>query len=134
VEISSLMQKVCTNKNWREILLYGLIGLANTAIHFCVLWCVYRWLNSQAIGNLCGFLVAVTFSFIMNSRFTFKKKPTIQRFLKMVAVMSGLSYCSGLVGDICSIHPILTFIAYSAVSYIVGFVLTKKFVFSKEDV
>lgn len=127
----SVMQKICTNKNWQEILLYGLIGLANTAIHFCVLWSIYHCGSSQAVGNLCGFLVAVLFSFIMNSKFTFRKKPTLKRFLKMVIIMSGLSYCSGLTGDVFSIHPIITFVGYSAISYLVGFILTKKFVFSE---
>ena len=115
----------------REVLLYGLIGLANTAIHFCVLWAIYLCGGSQAIGNLCGFLIAVLFSFLMNSKFTFKKKPTVKKFLKMVAVMSGLSYGSGLAGDLLSIHPIITFVGYSAISYVVGFILTKKFVFSE---
>lgn len=114
-----------------QFLRYGLIGLANTGIHFCVFWLIFIYLDSQAVGNLCGFLVAVSFSFFMNSRFTFKKQPTIGRFIKMALLMSGLSYGSGFVGDSLNVHPIVTFVGYSALSYIIGFLLTKNFVFSE---
>jgi len=104
----------------------------NTAIHFVVFMMLVRFLEEQALSNLIAFLIAVTFSFFMNAKYTFSKRPTTSRFLKMVVIMACVSFFSGYIGDYLKLSPILTFIGYSAISYVFGFVLTKFFVFSEK--
>lgn len=45
--------------------------------------------------------------------------------------MSFLSFGSGWLGDYLTINPIITFLVYCALSYILGFLLSRFFVFSK---
>ena len=45
--------------------------------------------------------------------------------------MSFLSFGSGWLGDYLTIKPIITFLVYCALSYILGFLLSRFFVFSK---
>jgi hypothetical protein len=47
----------------------------------------------------------------------------------MSLVMGCFAFLSGAAGDLFTIHPVLTFLAYSFFSYIIGFVLTKYWVF-----
>lgn len=49
----------------------------------------------------------------------------------MTLVMSFLSFGSGWLGDYLTINPIITFLVYCALSYILGFLLSRFFVFSK---
>lgn len=115
-------------KHWGFIL-YGLIGLLNTGVHFIVFMGVYQVIESQTISNFIAFCTAVVFSFFMNAKFTFQKRPTLKMFVKMFFVMSLLSLGAGYVGDLFAVHPLITFVGYCVFSYLVGFVLSKTFVY-----
>jgi len=53
---------------------YASVGMINTAIHW-IFFIIIHWLGAnQAMSNMLAFLIAVTFSFFANARFTFKKK------------------------------------------------------------
>lgn len=113
-----------------EFLRYGVIGIANTAVHAAVFFSLVSLLTlSQALGNCIAFFVAVTVSFFLNAHFTFRQRPTLSKFVRMTAVMALLSYASGRVGDVLSLNPVVTFLIWSAVSYVAGFLLTRYFVF-----
>ena len=116
------------SKHWGFIL-YGLIGVLNTGVHFIVFMGVYQIIDSQTISNFIAFCAAVVFSFFMNAKFTFQKRPTAKMFVKMFFVMSLLSLGAGYVGDLFTVHPLITFVGYCAFSYLVGFVLSKTFVY-----
>jgi putative flippase GtrA len=107
---------------------YGLIGIFNTLIHFCVFLAACNFFN-QSISNLLAFSVAVCFSYVMNATFTFKKRLTIKEFLKMYVVMGVLAFISGYSGDYYNYSPIVTFVGYCIFSYVVGFLLTRYWVF-----
>lgn len=110
---------------------YGAIGVLNTGIHFVVFWFILRICNYQSLANLLGFLVAVTFSFVMNAKFTFRKKPTTRRFLKMVVLMAFVSVVFGAMGDFLHLYPLITFGIYFVLNPIIGFLITKFLVFEK---
>lgn len=113
-----------------EFLRYGVVGIANTAVHAVVFFSLVSLLTlSQALGNCIAFFVAVTVSFFLNAHFTFRQRPTLSKFVRMTAVMALLSYASGRVGDVLSLNPVVTFLIWSAVSYVAGFLLTRYFVF-----
>ena len=113
-----------------QFLTYGVVGLANTAIHALVFFVlVVEFASTQAFANLIAFFVAVTASFFLNAHFTFRQKPTLGKFLRMVLVMALLSFASGYAGDILSLNPLVTFVAWCAISYVAGFLLSRYFVF-----
>lgn len=114
----------------KQLLTYGLIGILNTLIHGIVFFSLTIVMN-QAGSNLLAFLVAVCFSFFMNATFTFKKKPTPSRFLKMTLIMAFFSYGFGFLGDFYKLDPFITIIIYFVLNPIIGFILTKYIVFSK---
>lgn len=99
----------------REFLRYGLVGIANTLVHAAVFFVLVNLGQAQSISNLAAF----------------RQRPTLTKFLKMTLVMSFLSFGSGWLGDYLTINPIITFLVYCALSYILGFLLSRFFVFSK---
>lgn len=114
----------------REVLVYGAIGVANTLVHFAVFWGTVAVTHSQTLGNALGFTVAVVFSFFMNASLTFRKPPTRAAFLRMYGSMLLVSLAFGALGDVADLHPVLTFALYGILNPVIGFLVTKFFVFS----
>ena len=109
---------------------YASIGLLNTALHwliFCL--CVYGFSTRQALANLAGFIVAVSFSFFANAKFTFKSSTTTGRYLMYVGFMGMLSVAVGWLADKSGMPPIMTLILFSAISLVCGFAWSKLIVF-----
>ena len=105
---------------------YTSIGVLNTLIHWVVFGvCIYAAHTSQALANFTGFVVAVSFSFFANARFTFKASTTAMRYMLYVGFMGILS----AIVDKCSLPPIVTLITFSAISLVCGFVYSKFIVF-----
>lgn len=116
-------------ERYRQPLVYGLIGLINTAVHFVVFWGIVNIGASQAISNALGFTTAVIISFILNAHFTFRQIPTLRRFLRMYGSMLFVSWSFGWIGDTFELLPAITFLIYCIINPIVGFLVTKYFVF-----
>ncbi|QMR74635.1 GtrA family protein [Enterobacter sp. RHBSTW-00175] len=109
---------------------YTSIGVINTLIHWVVFAICIYWLHaSQAIGNFSGFIVAVSFSFFANARFTFRASTTTMRYMLYVGFMGALSAIVGLAGDKSGMAPIITLIIFSVISLVCGFVYSKFIVF-----
>lgn len=109
---------------------YASIGLINTLIHwasFAV--CIYALHTNQALANLAGFIVAVSFSFFANARFTFKSQTTTLRYMLYVGFMGALSASVGWAADKSGMAPIITLIVFSAISLVCGFFYSKLIVF-----
>lgn len=85
---------------------------------------------SQALANLSGFIFAVSFSFFVNARFTFRSRASTLRYLLYAGFMGGLSACVGWIGDRMSTPPMLTVVAFSAISLVIGFIYAKFVVFN----
>ena len=113
----------------RQPVVYGVIGVINTAVHFAVFWCAVTSGASQAVGNALGFTVAVSVSFLLNARFTFRRTPTWRRFLRMYSSMLLVSWGFGWLGDAFELPPWVTFVVYCGINPVIGFVVTKYFVF-----
>ncbi|HED2371746.1 TPA: GtrA family protein [Citrobacter freundii] len=109
---------------------YTSIGVINTMIHWIVFAiCIYGLHTGQALGNFSGFLVAVSFSFFANARFTFKSSTTSMRYMLYVGFMGTLSAAVGLCADKSGMAPIITLILFSAISLVCGFIYSKFIVF-----
>lgn len=109
---------------------YTSIGVINTLIHWAVFaFCIYAFHTSQALANFAGFVVAVSFSFFANARFTFKARTTTIRYMLYVGFMGALSAVVGWEADRVSLAPIVTLVVFSAISLVCGFVYSKYIVF-----
>lgn len=109
---------------------YVSIGVLNTALHWAIFaLCVYAFHTSQALANLAGFAVAVSFSFFANARFTFESSVSTERYLLYVGFMGALSVAVGWIADKCALPPLFTLVVFSAVSLICGFLYSRFIVF-----
>lgn len=115
----------------RQPVVYSIIGVINTVVHLCVFVAVVRIGHTQAFSNLCAFLVAVTVSYVLNARFTFKTRPKISQYCRMVVSMAVISWLFGYVGDTYKLEPVLTFVIYCIINPILGFIISKYFIFTK---
>ncbi|EAN8893293.1 GtrA family protein [Salmonella enterica] len=112
---------------------YVSIGVLNTALHWAIFaLCVYGFQTSQALANVAGFAVAVSFSFFANARFTFGASVSTGRYLLYVGFMGVLNAVVGWTGDKCAMPPIFTLIVFSAISLICGFLYSRFIVFRNE--
>jgi len=109
---------------------YASIGVINTLIHWVVFAvCIYLLHSSQALANFSGFVVAVSFSFFANARFTFESHTTAARYMLYVGFMGTLSAAVGWVADKCGLPPVVTLVVFSAISLVCGFIYSKFIVF-----
>lgn len=86
----------------------------------CFFFLYYGGLEPQATSNLIAFSVTVTFSFLVNARFTFRQPASLKRYLLYVPFMGALSWLIGAYADSQSISPIITIILFSLLSLVVG--------------
>ena len=95
---------------------YTSVGVINTLIHWIVFaLCIYGIQSNQAVANFAGFVVAVSFSFFANARFTFKASTTTKRYMLYVGFMGMLSATVGLAADTCSLPPPSVWCAVSSI-------------------
>lgn len=109
---------------------YFSVGIFNTLIHWLVFaFFYYVFSLDQANSNLIAFIVAVTFSFFMNAKFTFKQQVSSVKFVSYTCFMGLLSYATGLCADYFNFPAIITLIGFSVISLICGFLYSKFIVF-----
>lgn len=108
---------------------YVSVGMLNTLVHFSVFFAFKTLGSTQAIANIAGFAVAVTFSFFMNAKFTFKSKATKFKYCVFVSFMGTLAYFTGAIADTLDLPDIITLITFSGISLTFGYLYSKFFVF-----
>ena len=113
----------------KQFSLYTLIGIANTALHWLVFAALFALEFTQASANLIGFLAASLFSFIVNSKVTFKTQLHLGRYIVFMLGMASISYGVGYLGDALLWHPLITLVLFSFLSLVIGFLWSKFVVF-----
>ncbi|MDM2776833.1 GtrA family protein [Citrobacter sp. Cpo142] len=109
---------------------YTSIGIINTLIHWVVFAvCIYVLHTNQALANFAGFVIAVSFSFYANAKFTFNASATTIRYMLYAGFMGSLSTAIGWAADKSGMAPIITLIVFSAISLVCGFIYSKFIVF-----
>lgn len=71
----------------RQFLVFGLIGIVNTAVYMAVYVSLNRWIP-YLIAHVIGFMVSVVGSFLLNSYVTCRTRPTWRGFFRFP--LSGL--------------------------------------------
>lgn len=108
---------------------YTSVGVINTLLHWLVFVILFVSGASQAIANLVAFCVAVTFSFFANARWTFNAQATTFRYVLYVVFMGTMAAGVGKVADSAHLNPIITLVAFSAISLAAGFIYSNFIVF-----
>jgi len=112
---------------------YALVGVANTLIHWAAFAAFHYWAGlDQALSNLCAFCLAVSFSFFVNARFTFKQDATTKRYFFYVLFMGAMAITVGWSADQLQSPVIVTLVVFSAISLICGFYYSKLVVFKEK--
>lgn len=109
---------------------YVSVGVLNTAIHWVCFGVMLSLIGmNQAISNLVAFCVAVTFSFFVNAKWTFKSKATTGRYVAFVIFMGAMAALTGYIADRLHAPALITLIAFSGFSLVAGFIYSKFIVF-----
>lgn len=118
--------------NLRRFARYGLVGIANTLVHWLVFFVLHLFLEySQALSNLLAFAVAASLSYQLNARYTFVARPGGRRYLLFLLGMGVLSLALGAASDRARLSPWLTLVAFSTVSLVVGYSYSRTVVFRR---
>ncbi|MBM3232518.1 GtrA family protein [Candidatus Pacearchaeota archaeon] len=120
-------------KTISEFLKFAIIGAINTAIHIGVLYILVDYLGVYYIlASFIGFVLAVTNSFIMNTKFTFKRKikeKTAERYTKffVVSIIAAIVNLILLyiITEIFGVYYILSQLFATAGSLIINFMGNK---------
>ncbi|EZG44239.1 translocase [Escherichia coli O26:H11 str. 06-3464] len=109
---------------------YMSIGVLNTLIHWVVFaFCIYVIHTNQVLANFAGFVIAVSFSFYANAKFTFNASTTTLKYMLYVGFIGTMSAVVGWAADMCGLPPFVTLVIFSAISLVCGFVYSKFIVF-----
>lgn len=105
---------------------YLCTGGLNTCIH----WGVFLVLDlgfhmGQASANICAFIVAVTFSYFANARWTFSTTPSLRTYFVYTPFMAVMAGLIGMAGQVFRFHPLLTLCLFSAISLVCGYLYAR---------
>ena len=115
-----------------SIFRYGLVGILNTGLHAVVLYVLSGALGRPlGISNLFAFLCAATFSYFVNSHFTFEKQPNSRGYVLFVSLNGFLAYVVGFAGEMVFATALQVFLIFSSISFVLGFFVSKKWIFAK---
>lgn len=113
----------------RNISIYSLIGVLNTAVHWLIFYVFLSYGVEQSKSNLIAFSVAVTFSFVLNAKYNFKSKMSKKKYILFIAGMGAISFIIGFIADEFNLQPLVTLITFSAVSFFLGYLYSKLIIF-----
>ncbi len=121
----------------RRIVLFGMIGVLNTAIDFCVFAVAYYLFGAPVlIAHVSAFLVAATNSYIFNQKFTFRRsreERNVPEFLRFLTVTGTGLLVSSIVVVVLSdhIHVLAAKLAAILCTLLIGYIGSSVWVFRR---
>ena len=113
--------------------MFAMVGILNTAIHWALFVLLYyRFDVAQSHANLAAFACAVTFSFFANAKVTFQSPISLSRYIAYVGFLGLIAYSIGLIADLNSARAIYTLGSFSIISFCIGFLYSRYFIFKME--
>lgn len=117
----------------RQFLVFGLIGVLNTAIHAgIVIVLIERFGTNQLVANIAAFSTANLFSYFANSTLTFKKRVSLGRYFKFLISSFGtlgVTVLFSALGDIFEINYYYTIAAILFIAPVLNFIILKYYAF-----
>lgn len=106
-----------------------MVGGLNTAVHWAFFFMAMAAGLGQAPSNVFAFSIAVTVSYFMNARFTFKARKSVTSFALFSVFLGVVAFSIGKLSDVLNLLPLFTLIAFSSISLVLGFIYSKYVVF-----
>jgi putative flippase GtrA len=107
---------------FKQIFSFGLIGFVNAGVDAAVFFAAFRFLTDNLIlANICAWVVAVTCSYLLNSRFTFKKPLRLKDYFFFATTQIG-----GLVANTTALvltAPLVPLVVAKIIAIGFGFVV-----------
>lgn len=123
-------------KRHQEFIRFGLVGISNTFVHaVIVIMLMEVFLPPAYFANMIAFFFANVFSYVLNSRYTFRKALSFYsywRFLAMSLVSLGLTVAVTFVFEYLGFHYIFGLLAVIFVVPVINYTFMKIWVFSRE--
>ena len=104
---------------------YALVGVANTVVHYLMYFLFITAGLSQSKSNLIAFTLAVTCSYFLNVKFTFKTKYRPMQYSIYIFFMAFISYSIGSIGDHLGLPSIISLLSFSMLSLFIGYKFSK---------
>jgi putative flippase GtrA len=121
--------------NHREVMVFGAIGLLNTALHtITVIMLVESSITTAVPANVAGFAVANTASFFANSFLTFQRRPSwrlYRTFLTVSLSSLALTVCLSGLAEAMKWHYLIGLLLVILFGPVLSFVLHKVFTFGR---
>ena len=90
---------------WGKAFIFCLVGILNTVIHYAVLKnLIMLHICGEVVGNMVAYCLATSFSFVANSRWSFRRQMTKKAFGRFLAVFSGGIFVSAAIAFIMAEH------------------------------
>ncbi len=106
----------------KQIFSFGLIGFVNAGVDTAVFFAAIKFLTDNLIlANICAWIVAVSCSYVLNSRFTFRKPLQLKDYLFFATTQIG-----GLVANTTALvltAPLVPLIVAKIIAIGFGFVV-----------
>lgn len=112
---------------------YLCFGFINTLTHWSIFYILVFNELKQSFSNFFAFLAAVSLSYFLNSKYTFKSKRSIEKYILFIVAMGLISYLVGAFSDNQSLNPIFTLLMFSIISLFAGFIVSDKFIFKEKS-
>lgn len=118
-----------------QITRYALIGVCNTSIHLLIVG-LLTWFAefNQMYANVIAYIVASSFSFVMNTRWSFQSRPGARNYARFQLVsLFGLivNATLGHLGDYFGWHIVVTVFLIGLTVSVISFLLHRSYTFSK---
>ncbi len=114
---------------------FALVGLINTGFSFAIYILLLRLNLYYILASILAYMAGIAVSYILNSRFVFKKEKTLGNFSKFVSVYltalvinTGLLY---LLVNIIGFDPVLGQVGVTCLVLFYNYVLQKVWTFKK---
>jgi len=112
------------------LLRFSLIGVLNTGVYYAT-YLVLLTFTPYLVAHIIGWAIAMTFSFLMNCRYTYRVRPTWRRYVvfplsnlpNLLATSVGVVALVELLGLSTRIAPLIAGICAIPFSYLLGRVL-----------
>jgi len=118
-----------------QVTRYALIGVCNTVVHLSIVG-LLTWLVgfNQMYANTVAYIVASSFSFVMNAKWSFQRKPGARNYARfqLVSVLGLIASATlGHLGDYFGWHFAVTVFLIALTVPVVSFLLHRSYTFSK---
>lgn len=118
-----------------QLIRFALVGVLNTLLHLAIVGLLTQLIGlSQLISNVAAYLVSSSFSFIVNSIWSFEVRPLAYRYARFQVVgLLGLSVCAfiGHLGDVFGWHYVITVLLTGSIVPLLSFLAHRSYTFSQ---